>query len=320
MKARHGAYFALLVTVLTGFFLGVATPAESVEWNRRWWVGARIADYLPADEQKGGFRLNQQTFGVLSTRDVKPKEVVYGSLNVGRGLKKFGGTTAFRSPELTLELEISRISTEAGNESGWSDDNASTRIALPGNDGMTRRDGDEDFVTFPVGDLTLTPAFANVLFHWGNARADFHAGVGLGVVFAEIEPSRAYLEFTGTQGPGDVDVNDAFGVNFKVGSNFRLGRESNLFMFIDAQFYSTQLFGSEAQVRWTGTVQEDGGNGVFLGERSYDVDGDGSPDETLQADLHVVDPGSVRLDGASIGVGIRYRFGAGKKQADAASE
>jgi len=319
MKERHGAFFALMLVVIAGFVLGAATPARAIEWNKRWWVGVRIADYLPADEQKGGFRLNQQTFGALTVRDVKPKESMFGGLNVGRGVKKFGGSTTFRSAELSIELEVSRIETVVGNESGWVDENASTRILLPDR-AFTGRDGDEDFITFHLGDLTLTPVFANALFHWGSARADFHAGVGLGVVFADLEPAQAYLDFTGTQGPGDVDVNDAFGINFKVGSNFRIGGSRNLFMFIDAQFYSTQVFGSEAQVRWTGTEQADGGNGVFLGERGYDTNDDGSPDVTLQSDLHVVDAGSVRLDGASLGFGIRYRFGAGKKSAETASE
>lgn len=287
-----------------------ASTASAIDWKGRWYVSARIADYFPADEQGGGFRRAQgdPTARAVSENDVKLGETFYPSFTIGRGILRRSTDSRLGSFQLNLELEVSRISTGIGDESGFRDDDASTRVALPGEE-TTRESGDEELMLLELGDAELTPVFVNALLHWGNDKADFYAGGGLGVVFASGTESQAYADFVGDAERDDLVVEDAFAVNLKLGSNYRLN-ESWL-LFFEASYFTTSLLGGGPQVRWPGTLQADGVNGVFLGQESFDSDDNGTLDSIRSTDLHIVDPGKFRLDGGSIGLGVRYRFGGG---------
>lgn len=320
LRARPGTRLAAAVASVAGLLaLGANAPARAIDWDGRWWVAGRVADYLPADEQGGGFRLSQQLFQVRNEREVKVAEKFFPTISLGRGLKRWEGEKAWKQVQLSLELELSSFDAPVGDETGFRDDNASTRIALPSSQpsqGVIRPDGDERFESLKVGELRMSPVFVNTLWHWGSERADFYAGAGVGVIFASVDESKAYREFVGDlDGVDDVTADDAFAVNFKIGSNFRLFRGSNWYGYFEAQFFTTELFGSSAQLEWKGTVTENG-NGVFLGQRDYDYDLDGELDTFgVDSDFHVVDPGKIRLDGAAAGFGVRYRFGGGRRSA-----
>jgi hypothetical protein len=294
--------------------------AEAIDWDSRWWVGARVADYLPADEVNGGFRINQELFGTRSERDVKPRQTVFGGFTLGYGLKRWDGETKWRRFQLSLELEVSRLETTVGNETGFRDLDGSTRLNREFPEiQFPRGEQDVSFVGFPVGDLELTPVFVNALFHWGTDRADFYAGAGLGLVLADIAERDEYREFTADfDGVDDVIVDDAVGANFKLGSNLRLTPNGNAFLFFELQYFTTALTGGN-KVEWAGTVRGEE-NGIFLGQAEYDTDDNGVPDRVLDADLRIVDPGKVRVDGAVLSLGLRYRFGGGKKSAQADAE
>lgn len=320
---RRTAGKAVLAMAVLGLTVASgARPAEAIDWDGRWWVGARAADYFPADEVSGGFRVNQEIFGSRNEKDVKPQESFFPVLTVGHGLKRWEGNSRWRNFQLSLEVELGRLETSVGEETGFRDPDASTRIGRvlgcdPGEppDGcipFPAGESDLSFEAFPVGDLTLTPMFVNALFHWGSDRADFYAGAGLGVVLADLEISDAYRDFTGDRDDvGDATVDDSFAMNFKIGSNLRLTKNGNAFLFFELSYYSTSLFGGN-QVAWTGTVNGDE-NGVFLDTADYDTTGDGIVDLFgVDSDLRIVDSGNVRYDGATAGIGLRYRFGGGR--------
>ena len=313
-RAGRLAVFVLAVLGLT--VMSGVRRAEAIDWDGRWWVGARVSDYLPADEVNGGFRINQDLFGTRSERDVKPQQTVFPGFTVGRGIKRWDGETKWRRFQLSLELDVSRLETTVGEETGFKDEDGSTRLTRVYPDiRFAAGDQDVSFESFPLGDLELTPVFVNALFHWGNDRADFYAGAGLGVLLAEITERDEYREFTGDyDGIDDVIVSDSVATNFKLGSNLRLTPNGNAFLFFELQYFTTALFGGN-QVEWAGTVRGEE-NGVFLGQAEYDTNDDGVPDRVIDADLRIVDPGKVRVDGATISLGLRYRFGG--KKADAA--
>lgn len=309
-RAGRLAVFVLAVLGLTA--LSGVRRAEAIDWDGRWWVGARVSNYLPADEVNGGFRINQEVFGSRSERDVKPRQTVFPGFTVGRGIKRWDGETKWRRFQLSLELDVSRLETPVKGETGFRDEDGSTRLARVYPEIMfPASEQDVSFEAFPLGDLELTPLFVNALFHWGNDRADFYAGAGLGVVLADIAEADEYREFTGDfDGIDDVIVSDSFATNFKLGSNLRLTPNGNAFIFFELQYFTTALFGGN-KVEWAGTVRGEE-NGVFLGQAEYDTDDNGVPDRVIDADLRIVDPGKVRVDGATISLGLRYRFG-GKK-------
>ena len=324
---RIGRKVAVAAAVLGLTVASGARRADAIDWDGRWWVGARAADYFPADEVKGGFRINQEVFGSRSQKDVKPKEGFFPAVTIGYGLKRWEGNTLWRNFQLSLEAEIGRLDTVVGDETGFKDPDGSTRLARdlgcdptdPAAEGcipFPASEQDVSFEAFPLGDLTLTPIFVNALFHWGSDRADFYAGAGLGVVLADFTESAEYRAFTGDyDGVDDVQVDDNFAVNFKLGSNLRLSKNGNTFLYFEFQFYTTSLFGGN-KVEWSGTVNGEE-NGVFLGEADYDTDRDGIVDTfSVPADLRIVDPGKVRIDGATAGVGIRYRFGGKRARAN----
>lgn len=325
-RRRLGRKVALAAAVLGLTVASGARRADAIDWEGRWHVGARAADYFPADEVKGGFRINQEVFGSRNQKDVKPKESFFPVLTVGYGVKRWEGNSMWRNFQLSLEAELGRLDTTMGDETGFKDPDASTRLARelgcdPGDPAaqdcipFPAGESDTSFEAFPLGDLTLTPMFVNAVFHWGSDRADFYAGAGLGVVLADLKESDEYRAFTGDyDGVDDVTVGDSVAVNLKLGSNLRLTKSGNTFLFFEFSFFTTSLFGGN-KVEWTGTVNGEE-NGVFLGSADYDTDRDGIVDRFgVPADLRIVDPGKVRVDGATAGVGIRYRFGGKRTRA-----
>jgi hypothetical protein len=311
MRQRIASRLAALplAAVAVGLAAAIAAPdAGAVDYHRRWMIGVRIADYLPADEQGGGFRFSTQAFGSRTESSVKIQEVPAGSLSVGYGIKKFGGGKRAQDVQLTVQLEVTRLSASVGDETGFIDENASTRVILP-DVGNTEPDGDETFETFPLGDLEMMPVVGHVLCHWGAPKADFYAGGGLGWVFADISEGSRYREFTGdVDGDDDVRVEDGMTVSLKVGSNVRLTKSGRWYLTFEAEYFTMNLLGGGPKVAWPGVEG-------FFGTRDYDADGDGTLDTFgVPSDLHVVDPGKVRLDGVFAGLGLRYRFG-GKKAA-----
>jgi hypothetical protein len=302
----------LRVASLVAVAAASASPVSAIDWKGRFWLGARVADYLPADEQGGGFRFNAQAFGNRTENEVKPGEKPLLSVAFGYGLKQWEVGKSGRPLQLSIEIEASRFETGFGDETGFIDENASSRIVLPGRT-TSDPDGDETFETFPLGDLTVTPILVNALFHWGSARADFYVGGGGGVVLAEITEDKRYASFVGDiDGEQDVNVDDGFAVCLKTGSNVRLTKGGRMYLYFEAEFFTTNLLGGGPKVAWPGV---DG----FFGTRDYDSDGDGTVDTFgIPANLHVVDPGKVRLDGVFAGIGLRYRFGGGKATKESA--
>ena len=222
---------------------------------------------------------------------------------------------------------LSRLDTTVGDETGLRDLDGSMRLARTDGCSQTGREIGDNCIPFPVseqdisyeaielGDLELTPVFVNALFHWGTERADFYAGAGLGLILADITLSDEYRDFTGDRDDaGDIQVDDSLAMNFKIGSNMRLGKSGRAYLFFEVSYFSTGLLGG-SQVEWTGTVTDDGENGVFLGDAVYDLNNDGTVSDPFPADLRIVDPGKVRIDGASAGLGIRFRFGGPKPTA-----
>ena len=291
--------------------LFAASGAQALDLNKHFLMGVRIGDFLPADEQKGGFR----AFGGLSEgseRAVKMKEVPTLALSFGYAVAKLG------KAQMVLELQVERVDTAMGPETVYRDRDASTRVPLPPFFGITPN-GDEEFLRMGIGDITLTPIFVNALFHWSGSggRADFYVGGGPGIVLADVTESDQFRAFKSDfDGQDDLKVEDAFGVMLKIGSDVALKREGNLLLYFEAEFISTGFLSSEGQVRWNGSD-------YFAGTQDVDTDADNVDDLFgVPSDLRIVDPGKFRVDGATIGLGLRYRFG-GKKvsaSAPAASE
>jgi hypothetical protein len=283
-----------------------ARGAQALDLNKHFLMGVRLGDYLPADEQKGGFR----AFGGISEgseRAVKIKEVPSLALTFGYAVAKLG------KAQVVVELQVERIDSSMGPETVFRDRDASTRIPLPpGN--VISPSGDEEFLRMGIGDITLTPIFVNALFHWSGAggRADFYAGGGPGVVLADVSESDEFRAFKSDfDGVDDLEVEDAFGVMVKVGSDVALKRDGNLMLYFEAEFISTGFLSSESQVRWSGSE-------YFASTQDVDTNGDNVDDVFgVPADFRIVDPGKFRVDGATIGLGLRYRFGGRKVSASA---
>lgn len=301
----HRGFLALLL--ISAGLLVAPQGAGAAELHKHFLLGVRLGDFLPADEQKGGFRV----FGGIgenSERAVKIEEVPTLALSLGYGVAKLG------KAQVVLELQVSRFEAGIGPETVYRDRDASTRIELPPTFN-TRLSGDEEFLRLPLGDLTLTPVFVNSTFHWqgGGGRADFYCGAGLGVVLAEVSESTQFRDFKSDyDGQDDLTVDDAFGLLVKVGSNVSLKRDGNWLMYFEAEFISTATLSSEGQVRWNGSD-------YFAGTQDVDTDGDNIDDAFgVPSDLRIVDPGKFRVDGATVGIGLRYRFG-GKKASEGAA-
>jgi hypothetical protein len=277
----------------------VPASAGAIDLKGRFTVGVRLGDFLPADEQKGGFRFFGSQSGTATTNAVHLEEVPVGSLSLGYGLKKWNRM------QMTLELEATRITSGLGKETGFVDEDASTRIELPPFF-QTGQTGDERFESLPLGELTMTPVFVNALFHRSGAaseRADFYFGGGLGLVLAEFEESSRYREFAADfDGSDDVQADDALGLLVKAGSNVRLAKSGNWYLYFEAEFWSTGFLTSQPQVTWSGTD-------FFACDQLVDMDGDGIEEASRPGCLHLVDPGHIRMDGAIGGIGLRYRFG-----------
>lgn len=279
--------------------LGIsASHAAAIDLHRKFVLGVRVGDWLAADSQGGGFR----GFGGnldRGERSVHLGDAMSTALSLGYGVAKVG-----KKAEMTIELQVERVSTTLGAETVYEDPDASTRIQIPPFPG-TAQSGDERFTRLTVGDVTLTPVFASALFHWNSpgGRGGFYCGGGPGVVLAQGKESREFREFKSDfDGTDDFKVGDAFGLIIKAGADVRLNASGNWLMFFEAEFISTGFLTSQPQARWSGSD-------YFAGEQVIDTDNNGIPDLGVHADLRIVDPGSVRMDGASLGIGIRYRFG-----------
>lgn len=297
-RLRRGVVAAFVAVMA----VTLAAPAGAVSWEKRWTLGVRTGLFLHADKQGGGFRVNGQVFGSQEPRTVNLQDGPIAGLTLGYGLKKFQGDKRWQSPDLTLELEVSRWSSDLKTETGFLDPNASTRIGLPANNYIARRDGDEVLRGFPVAEVTTTPVLVNALLHWGSSKADFYAGLGAGLVLVEATEKVEYTDFVGDAAGDDVTVDDVWAVNVKLGSNVALTKSGRWYLYFEGQFLSTQLLGSQQQVSWPGV---DG----YFGQQQVDTDDDNAPDTVLPADYRLVDPGKVRIDGALATIGLRYRFG-----------
>ncbi len=299
------SFRGLTVGVVLVAAMALPPGAMAHELTKRMWLGVRLGDFLPADEQKGGFRVFGGADFDGGERAVKIREVPTVAVTFGYGVAKWGRT------QMSLEIQASRIDTSIRPETVYRDENASTRVPLPPRF-ITDSDGDEDFIRLDVGDLTLTPIFVTALFHWSGrgGRADFYAGGGPGIVLAETREAKEFRDFKSDfDGSDDLTVDDAFGVLLKTGSNVVLKRGGNWFLYFEAEFMSTGFLTSQPQVRWNGSD-------YFAGEQSVDTDGDNIPDQFgVPADLRIVDPGKLRVDGATIGLGLKYRFGGAKAAA-----
>ena len=281
-------------------FLAVAAPsASAAEWNKRWFVGFRLGDYLSADKQAGGFR---------GDRTVNINEVPLGTLSFGRGVKKW------ERAQLVIEVQASRMSASVGQETVYLDADGSTRVQDPVT-GETFSSGDETYEARSLGEITMMPVFVNALFHWSGKgdpeRADFYFGGGLGVVLADFSESSAYRAFANDyDGHDDISVDNGFGGIIKLGANVRLAKDHDWYLFFEGDFFTTKFLTSDSQVQWAAVD-------YLAGSRSVDTDNNGSPDVTVPSDFRLMDAGTLRTDGATFGVGIRYRFGGGKKAAAA---
>lgn len=305
-RAAAARLVALSVVTLAVF----APPCQAIDWKKRWTLAFRAGDYLPADELGGGFRINSdESLGTVREREVQVGEVPTPTFLVGYGVKSWTRGTAGKQVHLTVELEVSSIDADVGDETGFEDDNASTRVQLPGRSG-TGPDGDERNIRFPLASVKLTPVFANALFHWGGARRDFYAGAGLGVIFGKLTEATDYRDFVGDfDSADDVRLEDGTGMTLKAGANVALDKNSRWYLFFEGQYLTTNVLGGGPKIAWPG-VQG------FFGQRDYDTDADGSPDVFgVPAEFHAVDPGKLRIDGAIVGIGLRYRFGGDRSKA-----
>jgi hypothetical protein len=301
-----------MAVVAAGAAVLYPSRASALDLNKHFTVGFRLGDYLPADRQEGGFRFfGTGAIGAPGTHAVEIAEVPVPTLTLGYGVARLG-----KKVQLSLELEVSRFKAEVGDETGFHDPDASVRVPLPStpNPGefVTGQTGDEEFVNVPLGDITMTPILVNALFHWtgkGAARGDFYCGVGAGVILADFKPSDIYVAFASDRdGTSDVHVGEAFATSVKLGSNVSLSRHNGWMLYFEAEFITTALFSSEAQVSWPGLD-------YFAGTQNVDADHDNVDDTFgLPADYRLMDPGNVRMDGAIAGIGVKYRFG-GKKSA-----
>jgi len=300
-----GCWRALAAVVAVATLL--PSPASALDLNKRFTVGFRLGDYLPADEEKGGFRFfGTGALGAPGEHAIEIAEVPVPTLSFGYGVAKLG-----KKVQLSLELEVSRFTAEVGDETAYHDPDASVRVPLPITGFRRTTTGDEEFVNLPLGDITMTPILVNALFHWSKdgGRADFYCGVGAGVVLADFKLSDAYIDFASdTDGTDDVSVDEAFATSVKLGSNVSLSRNNGWMLYFEAEFFTTAFFSSEAQVTWPGVD-------YFAGTQNVDADGDNVDDTFgIPADYRLVDSGNVRMDGAIAGIGVKYRFG-GKKVA-----
>jgi hypothetical protein len=284
-----------------------STNAGAVEWTKHWTVGVRLGELVPVDAQRGGFRLFGGDFRNSNTDDrkVSIEKLPYGTLILGHGIKKF------KKVSMSLELQVSRMTSKVGDETVYNDRDASTRVSLPP-DNLLRQNGDETFETRSLGKLTMTPIFGNLLFHWAAKnnpdRSDFYVGGGAGLVLGTFAESDEYRQFVRDfDGNDDVKAGNAFGILLKMGANVRLSKDKNWFMFFEGEFISTEFTTKKAQVAWPGVD-------FTAGTQDVDMDGNGSLETTVDSDLRIVDPGNIRYDSATIGLGVRYRFG-GKKAA-----
>lgn len=293
------------VALATALTLGLTGSALAVDWKGRWSVGVRGGLFLHADEQGGGFRTSGTTFGQIDERTVNLQDGPFAGLTLGYGIASFQGKSRWSTADLTLQLEVSRMELNIGDETAFVDLNASTRIELPG--ALFPRDGDEGNRTFRLGEVTMTPIMLNALLHWGSERSDFYAGLGAGVVLADATVGEEYAEFVGDAGRDDLTADDALALNVKLGSNVRLNRKGRWYLYFEGQFFATQVLSSTQQVSWPGVEG-------FFGIQHLDTDGDGVPATPFPADFRLIDPGQVRLDGALVTVGIRYRFGGGDRE------
>lgn len=285
----------------------VAGSAGAIDWTGHWWVGGGGAFYTHADKEGGGFRVGGELFGARVEQTVNLSDEFHPGFTLGYGLKRWEGPKRWQNAQLTIELEASRWTSSLGPETAFIDPNASTRVLVPGNSSISP-DGDETGRTFSIGDVTLMPVFVNALVHWGSPRADFYTGLGLGVVLAEADEDIEYAEFVADTDKDDLVVDDTLALNVKVGANMRLGQGGRWYFYFEGKFFTSHLLGSGQQVSWPGVE-------AFFGTRDYDIDGDGTIDEAgVDADFRLIDPGQVRVDGATIGLGFRYRFGSGRQQ------
>lgn len=304
-------------STLAALFLVFVGQAGAADINKRFLMGVRLGDFIGADQQSGGFRVFGG-FGEGAERSAKIEEVPTLGLSLGYGVAKLGKT------QMSLELSVSRVDAGLGPETVYRDRDGSTRVPrpifFPGPPpvilNVRAPNGDEEFVRLDVGEITLTPVFLTALFHWsgGGGRADFYCGAGPGIVMAEATESADFRSFKSDfDGSDDLAVDDAFGLMVKAGSNVSLKRDGNLMLYFEAEFFSTALFSSEGQVRWNASD-------YFAGFQDIDDTGDNIPDRFGEpSDLRIVDAGKFRLDGATIGVGLRYRFG-GKKVSSTTEE
>ena len=311
-RARGAARPLAGVVVAALLCAGGASAARAQGDAGRWSVGFRVGNFFPADAQDGGFRVTSQVFGARTESSVKIDEVPLASFMLGYDVKKWTkGAKKWQNVKLSLELDVSRVDASLGKETAFVDPDASTRVRLCFHDPpmviLPGNTGDENYQTLKVGDVTLTPVLVNALFHWGSSRADFYSGPGLGIVLTDATEADEYRNFVGDfDGVQDLGFDDALAFDLKVGSNVRLDREGRWQLFFEAQFITTQFLSSQPQFSWPGV------NGTF-GQRACDRNGDNIPDEVDPADFRLVDPGRVRADGASAGVGLRFRFGKGPK-------
>src|SRR5688500_5471446 len=95
--------------------VGAASSADAIDFKKRFWVGVRLGDYFPADEQKGGFRYFGSIFEP-KTNAVSIREVPMGTLSFGYGVKQW------KRAQMTLEAQVSRLSSTVGNETGFRDE------------------------------------------------------------------------------------------------------------------------------------------------------------------------------------------------------
>lgn len=283
----------------------LATSASAVDWKGRWWVGGRGSLWVHADSLGGGFRVNQQAFGTREEATVNLQDKLGFGVSLGRGVKSWSKSEKAQHVQMSVELDIGYIGTTAGKETGFRDENASTRILLP-DAAVLGEDGDESYKTLELGDVTIVPVLGYALFHWGNDKADFYAGPGAGWVMAEVSESEAYRDFVGDyDGDDDVTLSGSFAVAAKLGSNIRLAKNGRWYLFLEASFYSTALVSGGTQLAWPGVEG-------YFGQRVYDTNDDGVGDTTYDADFRVVDSGKLRIDGAQGSFGLRYRFGSPK--------
>lgn len=301
-RTRTAALIAVvaLITCSAG-----SRPAAAIEMKNRFTVGVRLGDWLPADEQKGGFRFFGSQTGQPGENAVEIGEVPLMGISLGYGVAKF------ERLQMSVELDVSYVASDVGKETVYIDPDASVRIELPQYGDQRTVSGDERFERIVLGDVTLIPVFVNAIFHLSGKgdpdRADFYFGGGLGVVIPELTESAEYRTLAAdTDGTDDVQADTAAGVDVKAGANIRLGKSGNWYLFFEGQFYSTGLLSSDSQVKWSGLD-------YLACEQDIDRDMDGLPDDTVGGCYRSIDPGKVRMDGGIGAIGLRYRFGGSAK-------